>query len=595
MTAAARSASGRPSPRARVGWGIAAAALVVPLLPFVPDFWVTLAIYVALAGLVALGLVLLTGIGGMTSFGQAAFVGIGAYATGWITTHGAWSPWLALPIALGVTALSAALIGIATVRLSAHFLPLGTLCWGISIGIVLGNAEWLGGHDGIRDIPGLAVAGLPLDDPRGFHVLTWLLTTGCIVASLRLLDSRVGRAIRSLRQGAVASRSFGVDIGRTRLTVFVFAAMLASLSGWLYAVFQHYVSAGAFGPGASIDYLLMAVAGGGASVFGAFVGSALMTVVRDALQDVLGAIGNFEGVAFGILLVAILQGAREGLWPVIARRLPPARPRTPARVTADEAAPIVARTGPLLEVAGVRKQFGGLVAVDDVSFEVGHGEIVALIGPNGAGKSTLFDVITGIQRPTAGDVRVSGRSVVGRTPQSIARDGVGRTFQHVKLVDDMSVLDNVALGAHLQGRAGAWAAVSGRDRREEARLLGIAAQRIAEVGLDAQMHRDAGHLSLGQMRIVEIARALCLAPRLVLLDEPAAGLRHFEKQALSRQLVELRSRGISVLIVEHDVDFVMRLADRVVVVDFGHKIAEGTPDAVRRHPAVIEAYLGGAA
>ena len=243
---------------------------------------------------------------------------------------------------------------------------------------------------------------------------------------------------------------------------------------------------------------------------------------------------------------------------------------------------------------GLAKRFGGLVAVNDLSFAVTKGEIVGLIGPNGAGKSTSFNLITGVASPSAGSVHLFGQPITGLSPRAIAGHGVARSFQHVKLVPGMSVIENVAIGAHLRGKAGPFAAICRRDRAEEARIFAEAARQLDRVGLAGLADRPADSLALGQQRVVEIARALCLDPVLLLLDEPAAGLRHAEKAQLAALLRRLRSEGVAILLVEHDMEFVMGLVDRLVVMDFGTKLAEGSAEQIRRDSAVIEAYLGAA-
>jgi branched-chain amino acid transport system permease protein len=275
--------------------------------------------------------------------------------------------------------------------------------------------------------------------------------------------------------------------------------------------------------------------------------------------------------------------------PRIRRFLPPP--------VAPQAAPLPARAASergalLLEVNGARKAFGGLVAVSDVSFTQRSGEILGLIGPNGAGKSTTFNLITGVLPLTAGEIRYRGQRLSGLSTREIAHLGIARTFQHVKLIPGMSVLENVALGAHLRGSAGFVRALLHAEREEERRILAEAVRQVERVGLREHLFTPAGSLALGTQRIVEVARALAADPALLLLDEPAAGLRYREKQALAVLLGQLRAEGLSILLVEHDMEFVMGLADRLVVLDFGTKLAEGEPQAVRRDPAVVEAYLG---
>jgi branched-chain amino acid transport system permease protein len=571
------------------------ACAVVPFVPGIPPFWITLAGYAGIAAIVAVGLVVLTGVGGMTSFGQAAFVGFGAYTTALLTTRLGVSPWVTLPLSLLSAGVAAALLGAVVLRLSGHYLALGTLAMNVALVYVIANLDLFGRNDGINAIPPLSVGGIALTDNRPYFTVIGIALVLALLGTRNLLDSRTGRAIRALRGGRIAAASCGVRIAGARMVAFVFAAMLAGLSGWLYAHMQRSVTPAPFGLEPSIDYLLMAVIGGAAWPGGALLGAALVTLIHDRLQTLLPLLleqqGNFETIVFGGLLLLVLQLAPEGIWPhlVCARR-------TARRIVADAPAlpgrSMPPRDATLLEVAGLTRRFGGLVAVNDIGFTMRAGEIVGLIGPNGAGKSTTFNLLTGVDRPDAGVVRFLGQPITGASPQAVARHGIGRSFQHVRLVAGMSVIENVALGCHLRGHAGPVAALLRRDRAEEASLFAEAGRQLDRVGLTEDAGRPAGTLALGRQRIVEIARALCLDPVLLLLDEPAAGLRHAEKQTLAALLRRLRAEGVSILLVEHDMPFVMTLADRLVVMDFGTKLAEGPAASVRQDHAVIAAYLG---
>ena len=588
--------SDRKLPYGAFGYGAFVAVLVgVPLAA--PQFWVTLGNYVGLYSIVALGLVLLTGVAGQTSFGQAAFVGIGAYTTAILCTRYAMSPWINLAVGLGLTLALAFAIGFITLRMRGHYLPLATIAWGTSLYFLFGNLEFLGGHTGLTGIPAVSLLGIEMGNERHYYFLIWGIAIVALWATANLLDSRSGRAIRALRGQLEMAEAFGADGAHLKIVVFVYAALLACISGWLYAHLQRFVNPTPFGLPQGIEYLFMAVVGGAGSVWGAVIGATVITLAKQLLQDwlplLLGRSGNFEIVVFGVLMVLVLQRAREGVWPWIAhwlpQRVPPPVPDVAPFPARDKPAP----AGALLEVKGARKLFGGLVAVNDLSFAIRPGEILGLIGPNGAGKTTMFNLISGALPITSGDVLFRGVSLVGCAPFEVARRGIGRTFQHVKLVQRMTVLDNVALGAYLRGEAGVVRAALRLDRAEEARTKAEAARAIARVGLSAHLHETAGSLPLGRQRIVEIARALAADPALLLLDEPAAGLRYLEKQELAALLRQLKAGGVTVLLVEHDMEFVMGVTDRLVVMDFGEKLAEGAPAEIQKNPVVLEAYLGG--
>ncbi len=584
--------------------GLAAFATAIFALPWlpVPDFWITQLNYIGLFSLVALGLVLLTGVGGLTSFGQAAFAGIGAYSSAWLCTAFGASPWLGLLAGLLATATVALLLGCLTLRMSGHYLPLATIAWSLALYYTMGNLDALGKYDGLLGVPAIHLFGISLHDERRVYGLIWFCALAAALGLTQLLDSRPGRVMRALNVnrggGVTMPEAMGASTFRYKVVMFVIAALLASLSGWLFAHMQRSVNPSPFGIKFGIEYLFMAVLGGVGQVWGAFTGAALVKLTEDQLQvwlpKLIGTAGSYETIVFGVVLVMVLKFAPDGVWPMVERWLPK---RHRARTPGQTAEPLAARSKPargevLLEAKAVRKAFGGLVAVNDISFTIRAGDIVGLIGPNGAGKSTTFNLISGVLPMSSGEVLLRGQRVDGLPAREVARRGMSRTFQHVKLVPDMTVLENVALGTYLRTKSGAFAALLRVDRAEERRALHEARLQLQRIGLSEQADELAGNLALGPQRQVEIARALASDPSLLLLDEPAAGLRHQEKQALAAVLRQLKAEGLSLLLVEHDMDFVMNLTDRIVVMEFGTRLIEGTPAEVQASPAVRAAYLG---
>ncbi len=578
---------------------------ILPLVPGVPEFWINQINAIGIASLVVMGLVVLTGVGGLTSFGQATFVGIGAYTTAYLSAVHGVSPWIGLPAGILLTLALAFVLAQVTLRLSGHYLSLATIAVCLIFYYLYGNMPFLGRHDGIPGIPPIHFFGYPLLQAQSIYYLIWAIVLVAAWASVNLLDSRSGRAIRSLKNGEKMAESFGVRTFHYKVIAFLFAAILASLAGWLYAHEQRAVSPSTFGINYGIEYLFMMVVGSASSIWGAVFGAAVILILKDQIQDIAPKLfdtsTNFELIVFGILVVFVLHHAREGLWPIVTRLFGRREDGQAANLATGwwrGGQPLAQADKPaagdaLLQVQNIRKEFGGLVAVNNVSFEVQAGQIVGLIGPNGAGKSTTFNLITGVLPLTSGSVVFRGKTLQADNANAVARLGIARSFQHTQLLPQMTVIENVALGGHLRRQVGALRSILRLDRGDEAALLQEAARQLQRVGLGDCMYELAGNLSLGRQRIVEVARALALDPALLLLDEPAAGLRYREKQELAQVLDGLRQEGMSILLVEHDMDFVMRLTNHLVVMDFGTKIAEGAPQEIQRNEKVLQAYLGG--
>jgi ABC-type branched-subunit amino acid transport system ATPase component/ABC-type branched-subunit amino acid transport system permease subunit len=557
--------------------------------------WMLLLIYV----IVALGLNLLTGLTGLISLGQAGIFAIGAYAVAILSTRFGFGMIPCMLIATVLAAAFGAILAYPTVRVRGVYLAVITIAFGIIVENVA--IEWqglTGGTAGISSIPSPSLLGTTLDETGYFTVLA-VLAMVAFILHCYLIKSRYGRAMRAVSQSETAARTVGINPVMVRLMSFVIAAAFAGAAGGAYAYLNLYVNPDTFRFDDSVRFLLMVILGGSGTVIGPVLGATVLTFIPEYLQ----AFGSWQRFAYGALLALVMFGMPMGIigtvnaWAArfskkVSRR---SRPWPCLDNDAQKLLGVGAVAGATcLETVNLTMAFGGLVANQNVSASLKAGQVHAVIGPNGAGKSTFINCVSGFYMPTGGTIRFLGENVTAKVSHQLARMGLARTFQNTELFGDMTVLENVLVGANARYQSGLVATLLRLPSffRDESKYTEEARQLLAYVGLDEYAEEKARNLPFGHQRRLEIARALAMSPKLLLLDEPAAGLTHGEIEDLVKLIRNLASHRLTILLVEHHVDMIMAVSDHVTVLDYGKVIASGSVAEVRNEPAVIEAYFG---
>jgi branched-chain amino acid transport system permease protein len=532
----------------------------------------------------------LSGYTGLVSFGHASFFGLGAYTVTLLLVHANITPWIGIPAATVIGAIAGLVIGVPTFRLRGHYFALAMLAYPLALLYVF---EWLGYQEVAlpmkREAP---IAYMQFADQRIYSAIAVGLLVVVLVISRLVERSRFGKTLVAIKQNEMAAHAAGVDVLQWKLRAIMLSGAIAGAAGGLYAVILLVVTPNTvFGLLTSAQALIVTLFGGIGTMWGPLIGTIVLIPLSEVLHAELGhVIPGIQGVVFGFAIILVILLAPEGvywklrdLW--LRSRSVPAASRT---TKIADVVPMPARGGrhatthqrkPILDVRGLCKSFGGIRAVEDVTFTVRDGEILGIIGPNGAGKTTLFNLLNGFYTADGGEALFQGRSVLGLSPNRICALGVGRTFQVVRSFPRFSVLENVVIGAFV-------ATV------DDSQAMTFARDALARVGLAGDADLPASGLTNKQLRLMELARALAGQPKMLLLDETLAGLGAQECEEILAMIRQLAEAGMTIVIIEHTMHAMVRLAERFVVLDHGAVLVEGKPEAVTRDPAVIEAYLG---
>lgn len=573
---------------------LAIIAIALPLIPYqfhVSTYVVQMFMQAVTYAIAVLGMVVVLGYTGQINLAQAAFFGLGAYGVALGTVSGGLNFWISLALGVGAATVAGLALGLTTLRLGGHYLAMITISFQQIFDLILVNwVEVTHGPDGIAGIGRPSLFGRELADDKAYLLLCTIVLYALVFAVWYLPSTRLGRAMRSVRENELAAEVVGVHTLRTKVIAFALSALLGAVGGALYAGGFAYISPDNFNFARSVEFLTATLLGGAQSPFGGVIGTVLIVQLPEWLKHLPESLRFIKDVylaVYGLGVILIMVFLYEGIWGLIKNlRAKFVKGRTTTDISGVR--PLVldvkgSGDRALLRLENLQKHFGGLKAVDGIDIDVQRGTVHALIGPNGSGKTTSLNVVSGIYRPTGGKVILDGEDVSQLKPHQRAGRGVGRTFQNIRLFASLSALENVMVGAQRDNNP-----IPKGDKALRDRALSA----LHFVGMADRAHVIVRNLPYGHQRLVEIARVLAGHPKLLLLDEPAAGLNQTEKMAFVELLKSLRGHGLTIFLIDHDMGLVEKVSDRITVLNFGRKIAEGAPAEVLRNPDVIAAYLG---